>query len=132
MSEKCAYITHDDIKAVCAYIDQIPSTDGHLYARVAASRWFDGVIRSRIAIPEATLQPVITFSARRAIAYRAAFEILYSQITPQTEENAYERMAVKFNRLATAELSTLTVKVGINGHSGINVNLGIATRGMYG
>lgn len=129
MNEQCSYITADDVKNVCPYIEHLPSTDGHLFARIAASRWFDGIICARIGLPDARINPSISFQVKRALSYRAAFEILYSQITPQTEENAYERMAVKFNRLAVAEVESMTIKVSVNSFSPIMLNLGVINRG---
>lgn len=134
-SQKRPYVSYADVKAVCPFLDQLPSEDEFLFQRVAAREWLDAAVSTAAGYPDwGTL--AVDFRVIRACAYRAAAEILLSQITPMTSDNAYERMAIKFHRVAENELSTLTVRIvpcfDQPGTAYTYINLGVVHRGYHG
>jgi hypothetical protein len=126
------YVSYDDVRAVCPFIDQLQvGTDQFLLQRMAARDWLDSAITTAYGSPRwgsvAVCSRVI-----RACAYRAASEILAAQITPIQSDNAYATMAGKFQRVAEAEISTLTVRTRDHNDSCATIDLSVKKRGYHG
>lgn len=129
---KKPYIQLSDIKTICSWIEQVDSDDEFLTFRINARNWLDSAVAVRCnLVPDYDFHCEIDHRLVRACAYRAAYEILASQITPQTEENAFERMAAKFQRMAENEISTLKVRVHLSNSVSMTVDLGTVHRGRY-
>lgn len=126
------YVSYEDVKAICPFLDQLPSDDEFLVQRVSARNWLDAAIAKHLGITCWGTVCVDT-AVTRVCAYRAASEILAMQITPTVEQNAYEKMADKFQRMAESEISTLVVRMRPNNSpdNSILINLGVSRRGKY-
>ena len=126
------YVSYADVKAVCPYLDQLPSDDEFLTQRVAARRWLDAAIAKNLGIVGWGVV-CVDDNVTRVCAYRAASEILAMQITPTVEQNAYEKMSAKFERMAESEISTLVVRMRPNhlADTTVLINLGVSHRGKY-
>jgi len=126
-----SYVTYDDVLAICPYVDQLaPGEDQFSGQRLSARVWLDAavIVAGRI---RGTFNIVADSRVKRACAYKAASEILASQITPMVEQNAYGTMAAKFQRMAESEISTLTVCIVTDNGDQHYINLGISKRGIH-
>ena len=126
------YASYADIKAICPFIDQLqPGEDEFFVQRVAANIWLDNAVRA--ATGGHTRHSVVACPrVVRACAYKAASEILMTQITPMQSDNAYEHMAAKFQRVAESELTTMTVRTRCDGESSHHIDLSVHKRGYHG
>jgi len=126
------YATYDDIKAICPWIDQIrlASDDDFEVHRMAANIWLDNAIR--VATGHFRVSVVTDKRVVRACAYKAASEILATQITPLQSDNAYEHLSARFQRVAENTLSSLVVRVRDERGSCQEINLGVVKRGSHG
>ena len=124
------YVTYADVLAICPYVDQLaPGEDEFSGQRLAARAWLDAAIRAATHLQHFTVH--IDDRIRRVCAYKAASEILASQITPMVEANAYGTMAAKFQRMAESEISTLIVCLADEADTIQRVNLGVTKRGYH-
>lgn len=126
-----SYVTYDDVLAICPYVDQLaPGEDQFSGQRLSARVWLDAavIVAGRI---RGTFNIVADARVKRACAYKAASEILASQITPMVEQNAYGTMAAKFQRMAESEISTLIVCIVTENGDQHHIHLGISKRGIH-
>jgi hypothetical protein len=126
------YASYADIKAICPFIDQIlTGTDEFYVQRLAANIWIDNAVRTAAGRLH-RLPVVVCPRIVRACAYKAASEILMTQITPMQSDNAYEHMAAKFQRVAENELSTLVVRTRCEDGTTEHIDLSFRRRGEHG
>jgi hypothetical protein len=126
------YASYDDVKKICPWIDQIrQSTDDDFdFYLMAANIWLDNAVRVAAVGFTATVVP--DRRVIKACAYKAASEILATQITPLQSDNAYEHLASRFQRVAENELSTLIVRVRNERGDTYDIQLGVVKRGSHG
>lgn len=131
------YVQISDVRAICPFVDQLGLTDdGYTPFLVNSRAWLDAAIVSatqRVNWVDYFGEVIVDSKVIRACSYRAAYEILASQITPQAD-NAYERMAAKYQRIAEGDLSALVVQFRGLGGNGLprTINLGHRIRGWHG
>lgn len=131
------YIQVSDVLAICPYVNQLGLTsDDFTPYLVYARAWLDAAIVSatqRVNWEQYFGELIVDHRVIRACSYRAAYEILASQITPSAD-NAFERMAAKFQRMAEGEISAMVVTFRTLNSNGLprSINLGHRVRGWHG
>lgn len=126
------YVSYEDVLAICPYVDQLaPGEDQFAGQRLAARVWLDAAVKVAGLI-RCGFNVVADSRVKRACAYKAASEILATQITPMVEQNAYGTMAAKFQRMAESEISTLAVCIVTETGDQHHIHLGISKRGFHG
>lgn len=126
------YVTYEDVKAICPFVDQLqPGSDQFLVQRLAARDWLDSTITAALGY-SSWGSVVVSSRVTRACAYRAAGEILMTQITPVQSDNAYRAMSRTFQRLAENEISTLSLKIRLENGTLETIDLSIRKRGYHG
>lgn len=123
------YVSYDDMKAVCPYLDNLqPGADEFEPERVAARQWFDRVVMAALGVSEPVdIDP--DDQVIRANAYYATAEVLANQITPMVDSNAYQSMAARNREKAETMAGTLIVTVMRAGQPAGRVRLGVSRRG---
>lgn len=129
MPDPVPYVTYDDVKAVCPYLDNLqPGEDQFETQRVSARTWFDNVVMAALGVRE-PVEIVADSQVKKANAFYAAAEILGIQITPMVDANAYGTMAARYYRHADTLAATVLVTVVSNGQPAGVVKLGVSRRG---
>lgn len=129
MPAPAPYVTYDDMKAVCPYLDNLqPGVDEFEPQRVSARRWFDRVVMAALGVRE-PVEIDVDDQVVKACAYYATAEVLAQQITPMVDQNAYQGMAARNRQEAEAMICGLVVSVMRNGQAYGRLKLGVSRRG---